>query len=156
MAAERHRSTIIDTLVDLVGPQGVYDRSDTDARELEGLVPIAGPVWGEVPPDLVEIVENGHSFIVDVKLGHKTGFYLDQRDNRLRLAKYCHNKEILNGFAYTGAFSVYAAHAGAARISNIDTSEQALQLAERNMRRNGFGDREDVYAPADVFDILRA
>lgn len=156
MATERHRSVIINTLVDLVGPQGIYERSDTDAREQEGLVPIAGPVWGEVAPDLVEIVENNHTFIVDVKLGHKTGFYLDQRDNRERLGKYCQNKEVLNAFAYTGAFSVYAAYGGAARITNVDSSERALQLAERNMRRNGFGDREDVYAPADVFEILRA
>jgi 23S rRNA (cytosine1962-C5)-methyltransferase len=156
MAAERHRSVIIDTMVDLIGPQGIYERSDTDARELEGLVPIAGPVWGEVPPDLIEIMENGHTFIVDVKLGHKTGFYLDQRENRHHLTKYCRNKEILNAFSYTGGFSVYAAHAGAGRITSVDSSERALQLAERNMRRNDLGDREDVYVPADVFEVLRA
>ena len=156
MAAERHRSAIINALVDLVGPQGIYERSDVDVREQEGLVPIAGPVWGEVPPDLIEIFENGHTFLVDITLGHKTGFYLDQRENRQILTKYCHNKEILNAFAYTGAFAVYAAHAGAKRVINVDTSEQSLALAERNMRRNGFGEREDTYANTDVFEFLRS
>jgi len=156
LAVERHRNTILDTLVDLTGPQGIYERSDVESREQEGLVPIAGPVWGEVPPDLIEIVENGHTFLVDVKLGHKTGYYLDQRENRQKSTKYFANKEVLNVFAYTGAFSVYAAHAGASRIVNVDTSEVALQIAERNMRRNGFGEREDVYAVANAFEILRA
>jgi 23S rRNA (cytosine1962-C5)-methyltransferase len=159
MAAERYRTTILNTLVDLIGPQGIYERSDVEAREQEGLVPIAGPVHLETletPPDLIEIVENGHSFLVDVKLGHKTGFYLDQRENRQKAVKYLAGKEVLNAFAYTGAFAVYAAHAEAKRIINVDTSEVALQLAERNMRRNGFGEREDVYAVANAFEILRA
>jgi len=156
MAVERYRRDIIDILTDLLAPQGIYERSDTEAREKEGLVPVTGPVWGENPPDMIEIVENSHTFLVDIKLGHKTGFYLDQRENRLKMAQYCVNKEILNTFAYTGAFAVYAAHAGANRIINVDSSERMLQIAERNMRRNGFGDREDVYAVADVFDILRA
>ena len=112
IAAERYRATIINLLVDLIGPQGIYERSDVEVREQEGLVSLAGPVWGEVPPDLIEIMEHGHSFLVDVKLGHKTGFYLDQRENRKVLAKYCRNKEVLNAFSYSGAFSVYAAHAG--------------------------------------------
>ncbi|RMF00802.1 MAG: class I SAM-dependent rRNA methyltransferase, partial [Chloroflexi bacterium] len=156
MAAERHRRTILNTLVDLIEPQGIYERSDTESREKEGLVPVAGPVWGEVPPDTIEILENGHTFLVDVKLGHKTGFYLDQRENRQKVTKYLAGKELLNAFCYTGAFSVYAAHAGASRILNVDSSEAALQIAERNMRRNGFSGREDVFASADVFDILRA
>jgi 23S rRNA (cytosine1962-C5)-methyltransferase len=156
LAAERYRQAILDILVDLVAPQGIYDRSEGEAREKEGLVSVTGPVWGEVPPDLIEIVENGHTFLVDIKLGQKTGFYLDQRENRQKVSKYFFNKEILNAFAYTGAFSVYAAHAGAKQIMNVDSSERALQMAERNMRRNGFGDREDVYAAADVFEIMRS
>ncbi len=156
LAAERHRRIIINTLLDLIEPQGIYERSDSDSREKEGLVPVTGPVWGELPPDLIEIVENQHAFMVDVKLGHKTGFYLDQRQNRQELTKYFAGKEVLNAFAYTGGFSVYAAHAGATRIVNVDTSERALQIAENNMLRNGFTGREDVYAVADVFDVLRS
>lgn len=156
MASERYRQTILDALVDLVAPQGIYDRSEGETREKEGLVSVTGPVWGEVPPDMIEITENGHTFLVDIKLGQKTGFYLDQRENRQKASKYFFNKEILNAFAYTGAFSVYAAYSGAKRIMNVDSSERALQIAERNMRRNGFGEREDVYAIADVFEIMRA
>ena len=156
MAVERYRSTILDILVDLVAPQGIYERSDGESREKEGLVPVTGPVWGEVPPDFIEIMENGHTFLVDIKLGQKTGFYLDQRENRQKAVKYFANKEILNAFSYTGAFAVYAAQAGAKRIINVDTSESAMQTAERNMRRNGFGDREDSYAVADAFEIMRA
>jgi len=156
LAVERHRNIIIDILTDLLAPMGIYERSDVDVREQEGLVPVAGPVWGEIPPDLIEILENAHTFLVDIKMGHKTGFYLDQRENRQKVSKYFPDKEILNAFAYTGAFAVYAAHAGARRITNVDSSERMLQMAERNMRRNGFGDREDVYAAADVFEIMRA
>ncbi|MCB9078247.1 MAG: class I SAM-dependent rRNA methyltransferase [Anaerolineaceae bacterium] len=156
LAAEKNRKFILNTLLDLVEPQGIYERSDSDSREKEGLVPVTGPVWGEVPPDLIEIVENGLTFQVDVKLGHKTGFYLDQRENRMRASKYFAGKEVLNAFAYTGAFSVYAARAGATRVINIDSSERALQIAENNMLRNGFSGREDVYSAADVFDVLRA
>jgi 23S rRNA (cytosine1962-C5)-methyltransferase len=156
LAVERYRNSIIDVLTDLLAPIGIYERSDVEVREQEGLVPVAGPVWGELPPDLIEIIENGHTFLVDIKMGHKTGFYLDQRENRQRVSKYFPDKEILNAFAYTGAFAVYAAYAGARRIINVDSAERMLQMAERNMRRNGFGDREDVYAPADVFEIMRA
>ncbi len=156
LAVERHRNAIINILADLLAPQGIYERSDVDVRDQEGLVPVAGPVWGEIPPDFIEIIENDYPFLVDVKLGQKTGFYLDQRENRQKAVKYFAEKEVLNAFCYTGAFAVYAAHAGARRIINVDSSERVLQLAERNMRRNGFGDREDVYAAADVFEIMRA
>jgi 23S rRNA (cytosine1962-C5)-methyltransferase len=156
LAAERYRQAILDALIDLIAPQGIYERSEGEGREKEGLVSVTGPIWGEVPPDMIEIMENGHTFLVDIKLGQKTGFYLDQRENRQKVSKYFPNKEILNAFAYTGAFAVYAAYVGAKRITNVDTSERALQIAERNVRRNGFGDREDAYAEADAFEIMRA
>jgi 23S rRNA (cytosine1962-C5)-methyltransferase len=155
LAVERHRTAIVSHLADLAAPQGILSRSDDPVREKEGLIPMAGPLWGEAPPDLVEISENGFRFLVDINLGHKTGFYLDQRENRRIAAPYFREAEVLNGFAYTGGFSVYAAASGASRIVNVDTSHEALELAERNMRRNGFGAREDVYAVADAFELLR-
>jgi 23S rRNA (cytosine1962-C5)-methyltransferase len=155
LAVERHKATIIDHLADLTAPQGIFNRSDDAVREKEGLIPVAGPIWGEVPPDLVEITEHGFRFLVDIKMGHKTGFYLDQRENRKIASPYFRGAEVLNAFAYTGAFSVYAVAGGATRIINVDASEDVLKLAERNMRRNGFGGREDVYAAADAFDLLR-
>ncbi len=155
LAVERHKATIIDHLADLAAPQGILNRSDDPVREKEGLVPAAGPIWGEVPPDLVEIAENGFRFLVDINMGHKTGFYLDQRENRKIAMPYFRGAEVLNAFVYTGAFAVYAAAGGAGRIINVDTSEDVLKLAGRNMRRNGFGGREDVYAAADAFELLR-
>jgi 23S rRNA (cytosine1962-C5)-methyltransferase len=156
LAAERHRATLVGQLADLAAPQGIFDRSDDPVREKEGLIPVAGPIWGEVPPDLVEIAENGFRFMVDVKLGQKTGFYTDQRENRKAAAPYFAETEVLNAFTYTGAFAVYAAAHNATRIINVDTSQEALKLAEHNMRRNGFGGREDVYAEADAFELLRS
>ncbi|RME49750.1 MAG: 23S rRNA (cytosine(1962)-C(5))-methyltransferase RlmI [Caldilineae bacterium] len=156
VAAERHKGAIIDALAEYAEPQGIFERSDTYTRELEGLVPVSGPLWGEIPPDLIEIQENGFSFLVDVKGGQKTGFYLDQRENRQRLMPYLKGKEVLNAFSFTGAFCVYAAAAGAKRVLNIDTSEAARQLAEQNMWLNGFTDREDIFATADAFELMRA
>lgn len=156
LAVERHKATIVGHLADLTAPQGIFDRSDEAVREKEGLIPVAGPVWGELPPDLVEITENGFRFLVDIKLGQKTGFYLDQRKNRKIAMPYLDGAEMLNAFAYTGAFAVYAAANSAARVVNVDTSEDVLKLAERNMRRNGFGGREDIYAEADAFELLRS
>jgi 23S rRNA (cytosine1962-C5)-methyltransferase len=104
---------------------------------------------------LLEISENGHHFWVDVKNGQKTGFYLDQRDNRQRLAAYSKGRSVLNAFAYTGSFSVYAAAAGAGQITNVDSSAEALDLAHRNMHRNGLGERNDEHVEGDVFSVLR-
>jgi 23S rRNA (cytosine1962-C5)-methyltransferase len=155
LATETNKATIIGHLADLTAPQGIFNRSEDAVREKEGLVPTAGPIWGEVPPDLIEINENGFRFMVDIKMGHKTGFYLDQRENRKIAVPFFGGAEVLNAFVYTGAFAVYAAAGGATRIINVDTSEEALKLADHNMRRNGFGGREDVYAATDVFELLR-
>ena len=156
MAVERYKPTIINALAEFTAPQGIFERSDTHSRELEGLVPIVSPIWGEIPPDLIEIEENGFRFLVDIKSGQKTGYYLDQRENRKRIMPYLANKEILNGFSFTGGFSIYAAAAGAGRIINVDSSEQSCRLAEQNMQLNGFGGREDVFVAADIFEIMRA
>ncbi len=134
---------------------GVYERSDADVREKEGLPPSTGLLWGQEPPDLVEILENGHRFLVDLKAGHKTGFYLDQRENRARTAPYCAGREVLNAFAYTGAFAVYGLAAGASRVVNVDTSAEALALAERNLALNHLA-AGATYETADVFAQLRA
>jgi 23S rRNA (cytosine1962-C5)-methyltransferase len=139
----------------LLKPRGIYERSDVEVREKEGLAQVAGLLHGEEPPDLVEVAENGHRFLVDIKRGHKTGFYLDQRDNRQKLTRYCSGQEVLNCFAYTGAFAVYAAAAGARRITNVESSAEALELAWRNMALNGFADHDDEYVEGDVFQVLR-
>ncbi|MBN1137529.1 MAG: class I SAM-dependent methyltransferase [Anaerolineae bacterium] len=140
-------------LAELLAPAGIYARDDADVRLKEGLPLETGLLQGEEPPDRVEIVEHGHRFLVDVKRGHKTGFYLDQRENRRRAAAYCGEREILNAFAYTGAFAVYAAHAGARSVVNVDTSAEALALAGENLALNRCGPQETV--AGDVFQVLR-
>ena len=156
VAVERHKSTIVNALAEYAAPQGIFERSDTYTRELENLTPVTGPLWGEVPPDLIEIEENGFRFLADIKMGQKTGYYLDQRENRKRIMPYLAAKDILNAFSFSGSFSVYAAAVGAGRITNLDTSEEAHQMAQQNMWLNGFDDREDIYATADAFELMRA
>lgn len=137
----------------LVAPAGIYARNDADVRRKEGLPLETGVLWGAEPPDRVQIVEHGHQFLVDIKRGHKTGFYLDQRENRLRTAAYCAGADVLNAFAYTGGFGIYAGQAGARSVVNVDTSADALALAKENLALNGCAPQEMVVE--DVFQVLR-
>jgi 23S rRNA (cytosine1962-C5)-methyltransferase len=155
LGVERWKEVIVDLLINQLQPRGVYERSDVDVREKEGLSPSMGLLHGEKPPEHIEIVEHGHRFLTDVQRGHKTGFYLDQRDNRARLADYACGRTVLNAFAYSGSFGVYAAAAGSGPIVHIDTSAEALELAHENMALNGFADRGDEFVAADVFVQLR-
>jgi len=155
LGIERWKAELVGLMADLLKPRGIYERSDVEVREKEGLAQASGLLHGEEPSYLVEVMENGHRFLVDIKTGHKTGFYLDQRENRQQLTRYCRGKEVLNCFAYTGAFAVYAAAAGAGRITNVESSAQALELARRNLALNGFANRDDEYVAGDVFQVLR-
>jgi 23S rRNA (cytosine1962-C5)-methyltransferase len=127
-----------------------------DVRKHEGLEKAVGRLWGEEPDELVEVLENGYRFLVDLKGGHKTGFYLDQRENRDRLSAYCDGAEVLNAFAYTGAFGVYALGAGGAQVVNVDTSSRALDLAQRHVELNGLNGAAAGFEVDDVFSRLRA
>ncbi len=155
LAVEQYRQDIITALNELVAPRGIYERSDVEARKKEGLPLKTGIICGDMPPNWLEINENGYQFLVEVQNGHKTGFYLDQRENRAKSAKYLTGGQVLNLFAYTGAFAVYGAKAGAGRIVQVDTSAAALQVAEQHMQLNGLSGRDDAYMVADVFEILR-
>lgn len=152
---ERWRQEILDALVELERPDGIYERSDVDVRRKEGLHLAKGSLWGREPPDLIEILEHARRFLVDIKRGQKTGFYLDQRANRRAIARYAADREILNCFCYTGGFSVYAGAAGATRIVNVDSSAEALVLARRNMALNGLRVEDDEYIEGNVFQVLR-
>ncbi len=140
--------------------RGIYERSDVDIREKEGLPPSVGVLVGEAPPPLIEIAENGCRYAVDVYHGHKTGFYLDQRENRAALAAYLRNHlpraTVLNCFAYTGGFSVAALKDGnAAHALNLEASADALRLARHNYALNGLPTPEDAFLCDDVFQTLR-
>jgi 23S rRNA (cytosine1962-C5)-methyltransferase len=154
VGAERWREVILDILKDLCDPDCIYERSDTDVRELEGLIKRTGVLWGELPHDLI-IEENGLHFAVDVITGQKTGFYLDQRDNRAKIGTLAKDKDILNCFCYSGGFSVYVRRAGAKSVLSVDSSEEALKLAQRNFALNGLATDSQEWQCADVFQMLR-
>lgn len=156
LGIDKRKQELAELLLELTGCRGVLERSDTAARRLEGLGEAHGLLAGEAPPDQVEIEEAGLHFVVDLAGGQKTGFYLDQRANRRRVAAYCAGARVLNGFSYTGAFAVHALAAGAAHVTNIDSSADVLQLAETNLRRNGFDpDQQTENIAGDIFHILR-
>lgn len=157
LGIDRRKQTIVDLLAEILRPEGIIERSDVAVRSKEGLQPHKELLWGTEPSPDLEICENGLKFFVDLWQGHKTGFYLDQRDNRalLRQPHLVANKRLLNVFAYTGGFGVYAAAGGAAQIVNIDSSIPALELAEKNIALNGFARPSDEYIAGDAFEILR-
>ena len=153
--AEYWKREIGTLLADLHPHAGIYERSDVDVREKEGLSPTAGVLAGSPPPDLVEIDEYDCRFAVDVRNGHKTGFYLDQRENRALAAEYAAGREVLNCFAYTGGFGVWALKGGAARVTNLESSAPALDLARRNVELNELDAAKVENVAGDVFQVLR-
>ncbi len=153
--AEYWKKEIVEILANNFKPNGIYERSDAAVREKEGLESVSGVLFGNPPDDLVEILENGHKFLVDVKNGHKTGFYLDQRENRKLLSEFSSGKEVLNCFSYTGGFSVYAIKAGASKVTNVDSSADALELAEKIFVLNKINSTEFENVEDDVFKYLR-
>ena len=153
--AEFWREAIINALRELMPCKGIYERSDLDVRQKEGLSTRTGVLGGEEPPELIQIHEYGLQFGVDVRIGHKTGFYLDQRDNRGRVGQYSHSAEVLNCFSYTGGFGLSALHGGAVRVVNIDSSAAALELARRNRALNGLPKNRTEHIEGNVFQVLR-
>ena len=132
----------------------MYERSDAEVRSLEGLPHRVGAMVGEAPKH-ARIVEDGIAYDVDVVGGQKTGFYLDQRDNRVLAAALAKDAEVLNAFCYTGGFSLSALRGGAKRVVSLDTSEEALSLARHNASINGLDASRAEWVPADVFAQLR-
>jgi 23S rRNA (cytosine1962-C5)-methyltransferase len=157
LGVDKRKDELARSLVELIGDiRGVYERGDVDARSREGLEPLSGCLWGETPPDLVEALENGYRFLVDIKHGHKTGFYLDQRENRGKVRAYSEGSDVLNAFAYSGSFAVYALDSGAANVTSVDVSDDALELARRHVALNQLDATRGVYKKDDVFSRLRA
>ncbi|MBX3051783.1 MAG: class I SAM-dependent rRNA methyltransferase [Caldilineaceae bacterium] len=156
LGIDLRKQKIAQMLLDLTGCAGVVERSDHSQRAEEGLDPVNDHLLGEPAPDRVMIRENGLSFQVDLSGGQKTGYYTDQRENRQRVAAWCDGKDVLNAFAYTDSFAVYALSAGAETVTNLDTSVDALELGEENLQLNGFDpNRWTESFAGDVFQILR-
>lgn len=150
---ERFRNAIVEALAEATGFGRVYERSDAAAREREGLAARDGPLRGGVPAP-VEVLEHGVRYRVDVVGGHKTGFYVDQRDNRALVAAHAAGRRVLNCFCYTGGFSLAARRGGAAEVLSIDSSAEALAMAAANERLNGW--EASRWWQSNVFDALKS
>ncbi len=154
--ADKWRQAIVAGLVKATGCARVYERSDSEVRALEGLQPTTGWLYGEAPAEPLAIVENGVRLAVDIAGGHKTGFYLDQRENRRLLGELAAGREILNCFCYTGGFSLQALAGGAANVLSIDSSGPALAQARANLALNPqLPAARAEWQEADVFQALR-
>jgi 23S rRNA (cytosine1962-C5)-methyltransferase len=153
--ADKWRDAIVAALVKATGCTRIFERSDSDVRGLEGLAPTTGWLHG-APAAGLAIEENGVRLAVDVVGGHKTGFYLDQRDNRALLGQLAAGKDVLNCFCYTGGFSLQALAGGAASVLSIDSSGPALAQARANLALNPHLPAERAeWLEADVFQVLR-
>lgn len=152
---ERYRDHIADQLLQLTGLVRIYERSDADVRRLENLPERSGPLRGAAPSDYLAIEENGLRFWVDVVSGHKTGHYLDQRANRLRVRSLAHGRSVLDCFSYSGGFSINALAGGASSVTAIDASAQALALIKDNLIFNNLDTSRLEVIEADVFKALR-
>ncbi len=157
MGIEVNKEVIVEALVALLNPVAVVERSDTDARGKEGLPDSVGVMYGDLPDMPLTVSEYGVLYPVDVLHGHKTGFYLDQREARdwLRTSPEVAGKSILNCFSYTGAFAACAALNGAAEITVVDSSEPSIEISRETMRLNNVEDVPYETVVADVFEQLR-
>lgn len=154
LGMEAFKQNIVDALVEELHPQGIYERSDVPVRELEGLEQTTGLLYGAVP-DKVEMVENGVRFLVDVKEGQKTGFFLDQKENRAAIAPFVKESRVLDCFTHTGSFALHAGHYGAREVIGVDISDFACECAAENARLNGL-ENTVRFECANAFDYLRA
>jgi len=150
------KGAVVNALSELFKPRGIYERSEGGVREEEELPPSVGVLAGEEPPELSRIEENGIYFLVDVRKGQKTGFFLDQRDNRSLLSSLARDMTVLNCFAYSGAFAAYALKAGAKRVVSVESSRPALDLARQNFELNGLSVAERDLVKADAFSYLKS
>ena len=155
--SEFWKETLADLLVEETGIKNIYERSDADVRELEGLKPITGILRGTISdsPRIITITEYNLKFKVDIQHGHKTGFYLDQRANRHRVGEFAKDRDVLNCFCYTGGFSIHALANGAKTVLSVDSSADALALLEENIALNNLPADRHTSLEGDVFQLLR-
>jgi len=152
---ERWRDPILDLLIEISGCEAVFERSDAEVRTLEGLEPRTGFVRGNRNASRCPISEYGLNFRVDVEQGQKTGFFLDQRENRQRVRALAAGREVLDGFCYTGGFALAALAGGAKRVLAVESSAPALEVAKENLSANPLDASRVEFVQADVFSHLR-
>ena len=155
---EAVKSEITEIIREMLKPAAVYERSDADVRELEGLKPVSGLLAGKEPPDDIEVFENFNRYFVSVKSGQKTGFFLDQRDNRKIISTYAAGKTVLDCFCYNGGFSISCLRGGALSVTSVDSSAEAIEGLKKNFALNQKYDlkTKDLFTVnGDVFETLR-
>lgn len=152
---EHWRREIVGILSRELEPVGIYERSDADVRTLEGLEARCGLMYGEAPPPLHKIQLYGASYWIDLYQGHKTGYYLDQRENHRIIKEFSTGRDVLDCFCYTGSFSIGALEAGAASVTAVDSSAEALSLTEKNIELNHLDASRFSSVQGDVFQVLR-
>ena len=152
LGMEQFKQDVVDALVQEMKPRGIWERNDVPVRRLEGLDLTTGLLFGEVP-DRVQITENGVRFWVDVKEGQKTGFFLDQKENRAAIAPFVRDKTVLDCFTHTGSFALHAGHFGAKEVTGVDISEYACAFAAENAKLNGL-ENTVHFVTANAFDLL--
>jgi 23S rRNA (cytosine1962-C5)-methyltransferase len=153
--AEFWRDPLADLALELTGAARIFDRSDVDVRELEGLPPRVASLRGDEPLEAIVIEEAGLQLLVDVRRGHKTGFYLDQRPNRERVRSWAAGRAVLDCFCYTGGFTVNVLKGGAASVVAVDASGEALSRARQNVALNALPLDQVSFLEGDVFQVLR-
>ena len=152
LGMELWKRELTDILVEVIRPEGIYERNDVPVRRLEGMQETTGLLYGDVP-DRVPMVENGIVYAVDVKHGQKTGFFLDQKENRAAIAPLCPGARVIDMFCHNGSFALNAAKYGAREVMGVDISEEALAVARDNARANGLDANFEAH---NCFDLLRA
>lgn len=153
--SEYWKGIFADFLLEATGLSQIYERSDADVRELEGLAPIVGPLRGEISHPSLIISENQLKFHINMESGQKTGFYIDQRENRLRLRHLAEGRDVLDCFCYSGGFTVNALAGGARLVLSVDSSADALALCWENVSLNNLLSYRHATMQGDVFQLLR-
>jgi len=152
---EKVKDIIVSELVSLLKVKGVFDRSDASARAHDGMEASFGILYGEQPPEFVEVVENGLKYHINIAEGQKSGFFCDQRENRRIVAGYTQDKKVLDCFSYSGGFTLNALKSGASEVVSVDSSALAIETLKQNIELNGFGTKKHVAVQSDVNKYLR-
>jgi len=154
LGMDRQKALVFEGIQASLKPRYVFEKSDTSSRKLEGLGPSVR-WWTDEGPENLEIREGGATFLVNVRNGHKTGFYLDQRDARRSLKDLVKDRAVLDCFSYTGGFSVWAGLGGARAVLGIDVHDEVIALARRNAKLNGLSEEQVQFAAGNAFEVLR-
>ena len=152
---ENIKADLIDILKDELNPTGIFDKSDASARTHENLEAVQGLLWGEAPPEFIEVKENGIRYHINIADGQKSGFYCDQRDNRQILSAYVKDKTILDCFCYSGGFTLNSLQQGASHVTSVDSSGLAIETLKHNLELNGFAETKQTSIQSDVNKQLR-